>query len=184
MDMSLVDSLLETVFFGGEEGGLEDRPHPRFQWKPPVAKAAPPAGEEGMPDDRTGSVPMGQMLPDEEVATSDDLLDFFQKVKKAKGKSKKPLEKEFSAHRTEFESMLHKFVDKLLTEAVCGKCGQEVGDRYFADKARSGAKINVCGNCYMKDTEHEYTSGGHTEEFPSYEGATLSRNQVRGNVGQ
>ena len=116
---------------------------------------------------------MSQMLPKEEVATSDDLIDFFARIRDAKGKKKKMWQKEFDAHRTEFESKLHAFVDKLLVEAVCEKCGQEVGDRYFADKNRNGKKINICGTCYMKDDEH---SGGNRDhgsdrfDTPEYTG--------------
>jgi len=214
--MNLVDSLLETVFFGGEEGGLEDQPRPRFKWKPPggapsggddlipgdledyeeadipprggtmrvppsrpPAAVPPPPSEPDELDDRTGKYSMGDIMPKSEVATTDDLLDFFNRIKKMKGKSKKAGEKEFAAHRTEFESLLQKFVDRLLTETVCDVCGQEVGDRFFADKGRSGKKINVCGSCYMKDTEHEHTGGSFPEEFSDYEQANLGPRQSR-----
>jgi hypothetical protein len=186
MMLSHINSLLETVFFGGEEGGLEDRPQPRFKWKPPggapsgeddlipgdlgdyedaviqprggamkTPTARPPANPAvpGELDDRTGSISMSDMLPKGEVATSDDLIDFFAKIRDAKGKKKKSWQKEFDAHRSEFESKLMAFVDKLLTEAVCDVCGQEVGNRYFADKNHNGKKINVCGSCYTNDDE-------------------------------
>jgi hypothetical protein len=215
MNTKLVDSLLETVFFGGEEGGLEDQPHPRFKWKPPggapsggddlvpgdlgdyedavipprggamrVPSARPPAAvshpsEPGEMDDRTGSVSMSQMLPKGEVATTDDLIDFFARIRDAKGKKKQAWQKEFDVHKTEFESMLRAFVDRLLTETVCDVCGQEVGDRFFADKGRSGQKTNVCGSCYMKDTEHEHTGGSFPEEFSDYEQAKLGPRQSR-----
>jgi hypothetical protein len=176
-----VDSLLETVFFGGEEGGLEDRPHPRFQWKPPgenapqppPAAAAPTAPDEM--DDRTGKYSMSDLLPKGEVATSDDLIDFFARIRDAKGKKKKSWEKEFAAHRSEFESKIHAFVDKLLTETVCDECGQEVGDRFFADKSRSGKKINVCGTCYMQKDEHGDPLGGQgpdSFDAPEYQSYT------------
>jgi hypothetical protein len=230
--MNLVDSLLETVFFGGEEGGLEDQPRPRFQWKPPggaapggddlipgdlgdfedaaipprgsitnVPRLRPPSAVPPPPsnpdelDDRTGKYSMGDLMPQGEVATSDDLLDFFSKMKAAKGKSKKSMKREFDAHSTEFESLIQQFVDGLLTEAVCDMCGHEVGDRWFADRGASGKKIAVCGNCYMKHGDQDERNPGHSfyhdegdptdpEDYtqagaPAWERSRLSTKQVR-----
>ena len=205
---SIVDSLLETVFFGGEEGGLEDQPRPRFQWKPPggaapggddlipgdfgdyedaaipprgsitnVPRSRPPSAVPPPPtepdelDDRTGKYSMGDLMPQGEVATSDDLLDFFSRMKKSKGKAKKSMKREFDAHRTEFESLLHQFVDSLLTEAVCDMCGEEVGDQFMADRGLSGKKICVCGKCYVSKDERGEKIGGHPSdrfEAPDY----------------
>ena len=198
MDTNFVNSILETVFFGGEEGGLEDQPRPRFKWKPPggapsggddlipgdledyeeadipsrggtmrvppsrpPAAVPPPPSEPDELDDRTGKYSMGDIMPKSEVATTDDLLDFFNRIKKMKGKSKKAGEKEFAAHRTEFESLIQQFVDRLLTEAACDVCGQEVGDRWVADRGASGKKICVCGKCYVSKDEDGEKIGGH-----------------------
>jgi hypothetical protein len=165
VNAKLVDSLLEALIFPGEEGGMEGQPpsHPRFKWKPPgevpASQAAPTRlgkpsslSKPGFadPEDRVGKYSMSDLLPKSEVATSDDLIDFFARIRDAKsGKKKQAWQKEFDAHRTEFESKLHAFVDRLLTEVKCDKCGEEVGDRYVADKGKSGQKINVCGKCYM-----------------------------------
>jgi len=216
VNTNLVDSLLETVFFGGEGGGLEDQPRPRFKWQPPggaapggddlipgdlgdyadapipprgsitnVPKARPPAAVPPPPsepdefDDRTGKYSMDQMMPKSDVATTDDLLDFFNRIKKARGKAKKSMQREFDVRKPDFESQLHKFVDTLLTEAVCDVCGQEVGDRWFADRSRAGGKIAVCGTCYMK---HDYDGVSDTTENPistDWEDAQLGRQQSR-----
>lgn len=147
---------------------------------------------------------MSDLLPKSEVATSDDLIDFFARIRDAKsGKKKQAWQKEFDAHRTEFESKLHAFVDKLLTEAVCDVCGEEVGDRWFADKARSGQKVAICGRCYLQDISGEHSTDvphdfpGSTDvdpdfpndqeldnegpplRYPDYDQARLGRTQAR-----
>lgn len=159
-------------------GGLGVPPKAKEHYsyaKPGAAAVPPPPSEPDMLDDRTGKYTLADMLPKSEMGTTDDLLDFFNRIKQAKGKAKKSMQREFDVRRQDFESMLHQFVDKLLTETVCDGCGQEVGDRFFADKSRNGAKVCLCGNCYMKNDPREDSLG--REHFDDYEDATLGASQ-------
>lgn len=64
-------------------------------------------------DDRTGSVPMSQMIGKNEMATIDDLLDRYLQMQKTHGPDK--ARTWFDQYRTaEFESALRKLVDALL----------------------------------------------------------------------
>jgi hypothetical protein len=114
MNAVAVDALLERIFL---EADVEDYPeppqHPRFKWKPPThtpgsgkvdpkdippglmkAVEAPPEHLED-PEERIGKYSMKDLLPPEEVATKDDLIDFMAKIGKARGKKRKAWEKEF-----------------------------------------------------------------------------------------
>lgn len=58
---------------------------------------------------------MKELMPKSEVATMDDLLDFFNRIKAEKNRKRKAaMQREFELHRGEFESLLRKFVDTLL----------------------------------------------------------------------
>lgn len=224
VNTKLVDSLLETVFFGGEEGGLEDQPRPRFKWTPPAGAGPagdmgdlsdigdyadapipprgsitnvpsakppgaakeyykfgkpavpPPPAEDAPLDDRTGKYSMDELIPKSEVATTDDLLDFFNRMKKHKGKGKKAMQREFDVRKPDFESLVNKFVDMLLTEAVCDMCGEEVGDQWMADRGASGKKTVICGKCYVsKDSRGEKIGGYGPDRFeaPEYTGTGM-----------
>lgn len=116
MSTSYVDRLLESVFLETEvEDMPEPTPHPRFKWTP--AAPVQPIQPSGDPDDRVGKHSMSDLLPKKEVATTDDLIDFFSRTQKQRGKPRKSMEKEFAAHRTEFESQakLAQFVDAVLS---------------------------------------------------------------------
>lgn len=75
--------------------------------------AAPAPGQEAPLDDRTGSVPMSQMIGRSEMATIDDLLDRYLAMQKTHGPER--ARTWFDQYRTaEFESALRKLVDALL----------------------------------------------------------------------
>lgn len=86
---------------------------------PPTHSAAevpgsvhPGASDVGL-DDRTGSVPMSQMIPKSEMATIDDLLDRYLAMQKTHGPER--AKTWFDQYRTaEFESALRKLVDFML----------------------------------------------------------------------
>jgi hypothetical protein len=85
---------------------------------PPVHRHDPqtpgsPAAAGGLPDDRTGSVPMSGMIGKGEMATIDDLLDTYLQMQKTQGPA--AAKAWFDRYRTaEFESILNRVVDALM----------------------------------------------------------------------
>lgn len=143
MNVKQIDQIVEVLFQGGPgdfEGGSEPL-NKRFSWKDPVTGKSPPKPPKAMlpgkadfdaletppaapqaaptpsapsaPDDRTGSVSMNQMLPPNEMATIDQLLDRYLQMQKTHGPE--AAKAWFDQYRTaEFESALQKMVNALL----------------------------------------------------------------------
>lgn len=79
----------------------------------PVHAYPEPAKRPGLPDDRTGSVSMSQMLPKSEMATIDDLLDQYMRIKATKGEQ--AARDWFNMYRSaEFESAIRKLIGVFL----------------------------------------------------------------------
>ena len=63
---------------------------------------------------RTG-VPLSQLVPKNEWAGKDDLVDFYSRASREQDPARQAaMMKEFGAHKTEFEARLQKFVDNLI----------------------------------------------------------------------
>jgi hypothetical protein len=69
------------------------------------------------PSDRVGKYSLKDLIPPEELATIDQLLDLKLRAQKARGANRAALDKEFQAHRSEFESLMKKIVDVVLEGA-------------------------------------------------------------------
>jgi len=131
-----IDRIVEVLFQGGP-GDEENVPEPlnkRFSWKDPVTGKAPPKPPKAMlpgkadfdaletppaaaaptaPARRRGTIPMDQMIPPNEMATIDQLLDQYLQMQKTQGPE--AAKAWFDQYRTaEFESALRKMVNALL----------------------------------------------------------------------
>lgn len=146
MTIDNIDALFENLFAGdypGEEG--PEPLNKRFNWLDPKTKKRPPQippeampGPEDMFDEPTGATPpaatpvpikhlapsdregrysLADLIPPDELATIDQLLDLKLRAQNAKrGAGKTALNKEFNAHRSEFESIMKKIVDVILED--------------------------------------------------------------------
>lgn len=137
MNAARINDIIEVLFQGGPGG--EDAPEPmnkRFNWKPqggqpPAPKPAQPTsipvgtGADINPGDMDGDVPirdmtdrtprhpMNQMIPPNELATIDDLMDRYLQMQKTQGPE--AAKAWFDMYRTaEFESAVAKMVDSML----------------------------------------------------------------------
>jgi hypothetical protein len=136
-----IGQIIEILFQGEPGEGAPEPLNKRFNWRDPATGKRPPRPPKAMlpteqdirdlepatsaqppaarpagatqPDDRTGSVPMSGMIPNEELATIDQLLDQYLQMQKTQGPE--AARAWFDQYRTaEFESLIHKMANALL----------------------------------------------------------------------
>lgn len=91
---------------------LDAEPSPQPQGAAPTS-----APDNGLPDDRTGSVPMSDMIGKGELATIDQLLDTYLQMQKTHGPE--AAKAWFDRYRTaEFESILRRMVGAILEDST------------------------------------------------------------------
>lgn len=136
MNAKQIAAIFEVLFSDYPEEGGSKPGNSRFQWvdpktgkKPPMPpksvlptekdlqeldpQFSSPEPSQAMPDDRTGSIPMSQMIPKSEVATIDDLLDQYMRIKDQRGEQ--AAREWFDMYRSaEFESAVQKLVGVFL----------------------------------------------------------------------
>ena len=143
VDIDTIIDLFENIFAGGGSAYPEDEgPEPlnkRFNWVDPKTGKRPPKPPKAMlpgkedfaalepeetpmnvpikhinPSDTEGRYSMRDLIPPEELANIDHLLDLKLRAQRAQGTERDALEKEWQAHRSEFESLVTRIANIIL----------------------------------------------------------------------